>query len=124
MVEVALVRRELVALPAVRQAVADAYRDLVELGQNVQLRERERREAVHAGGEAQSDEVEPATAPLAACGRPVLAAKLAHAALRVAFDLGRERAFADARDVSLGDAEDLVDPRRSDAGSRRGCAGR
>ena len=87
-------------------------------GEDVELRQRERGEAVHPRGVAQRDEVEPAAAALASGRRPVLAAELAHPLLVGALDLGRERALADARHVGLRDADDLVDPRRPDADAR------
>src|SRR5919106_3727787 len=74
MVEVALMRRELLRLRAVRQAVAHADRKLVELGEDVELCQRERRDPVDAHGEPERDEVEPAAAALAARDRAELPA--------------------------------------------------
>src|SRR5207253_6489744 len=77
-VEVALVRREVSGLDAASQRVANADRELGEMREHVELRERELVDAVYPNGVAESDEVEPAAAPAAACDRAVLAAELAH----------------------------------------------
>ena len=66
---------------AVRQLVADADRQLGEGREHVELRQRQRRDPVHANGEAERDEVEPAAPPLPAGDRAELAAELAHALL-------------------------------------------
>ena len=95
-------------------AIAHADRDLGERREDIELRERERRDPVDANGEAQCDQVEPAAAALAAGDGAELAAELAHARLRRALDLARERPLSDARDVRLRDAEHLVDPLRPD----------
>ena len=127
MVEVALVRRELRGLGAVREQVAHADRQLGEGGEDVELRQRERRDAVQAHRVAQPDEVEPAAAALAARDGAELAAELAHPVLVGPFDLGRERPLADAGHVRLRDADDRVDPRRADSdpdGSAAGDGGR
>ena len=118
-VEVALVRREVARLGAVPQPVARADRQLVERREDVELRQRERRDPVHAHRVAQRDEVEPAAAALAAGHRAELAAELADALLVGPLDLRRERPFADARDVRLRDADDRVDPVRADADAGR-----
>src|SRR5207237_1789409 len=97
--------------------------NLREGGEDVELRHRERRDPVQPHRVAEGDEVEPAAAPVAAGDGAELAAELAHPLLRRAFDLARERAFADARDVRLRDADHAVDPRRADAGSGRGPSG-
>ena len=123
MVEVALVRREVRRLGAVRKEVPHADRDLREGGEDVELRERERGEPVEAGGVAQRHEVEPAAAALAPRDRAELAAELAQTLLVGAFDLGRERPRADARDVRLRDADDLVDSRRADPDTGRRSPG-
>ena len=65
-VEVGLVRREVLADRAVAQAVGDAHGDLRRAGEHVELRQHELGEAVDARGVAQPDEVEPAAAPRAA----------------------------------------------------------
>src|SRR5581483_2986860 len=122
-VEVALVRRELRRLAAVAQTVASAHRHLVEGGQHVELRERQRRDAVEAHRVPKGDEVEPAATPLPAGHGPVLGAELAHPVVVGALDLGRERPFADARHVGLRDADDGVDARRADPDPRRGRTG-
>ena len=75
-------RREVVGLGAVGQPVADADGDLGERREHVELRQRERGDAVDADREAQRDEVEPAAAALAAGDGAELAAELAHALLR------------------------------------------
>ena len=49
--------------------------------------------------------------------------ELAHALLGFAFDLARERALAHARHVRLGDADDLVDPIRTDPEADRRAGG-
>ena len=101
--------REVVRLGAVRQDVAHADGDLGEGREHVELGERERRDPVDADREAQGRQVEPAAAPLPAGDGAELAAERADPLLRLTLDLGRERPVADARDVGLGDAEDLVD---------------
>ena len=111
-------RREVARLGAVARAVADADRQLREVGEDVELRQRELVDPVHAHRVAEGDEVEPAAAALAAGHRPVLAAELAHPRLLVAFDLGRERALADAGHVRLRDADDAVDALRPDPDAR------
>ena len=76
MVEVALVRRELLGLGAVREQVAHADGKRGEGGEDVELREGQRRHAVQADGEAQPDQVEPAAAALPARDGADLAAEL------------------------------------------------
>ena len=90
-----------------------------EVREHVELRQRERRDPVHPHRVAKRDEVEPAAAALASGHRSELAAELAHALLVGAFDLGRERSFADARHVRLRDADHPVDPVRADADAGR-----
>src|ERR671923_559951 len=114
-VEVALVRGEVLGLRAVRKQVAHAHRDLLEGGEDVELRKRERREPVQPHRVAQRDEVEPTAAPLAARDRAELAAELADPLLEWRRDLARERPLADPGHVRLRDAEDAVDARRADA---------
>ena len=77
--EVRLMGGEVLGLRAVRQPVPHADGDLVEVGEHVELRQRERRDPVDADGEAQRDEVEPAAAALAARDGAELPAELAHA---------------------------------------------
>src|SRR6185437_8637661 len=86
-VEVGLVRGEMLCLAAVAQPVSDADRQLGELREHVQLRQRQRRDAVDPHRVAESDEVEPAAAPLAAGDRAELAAQLAQPRLVRALDL-------------------------------------
>src|SRR4051794_32373915 len=112
MVEVRLVRRKVRRLRAIRQDVPDANGYLVERRQDVQLRQGERREAVQSHRVTERDEVEPAAAPLAPRHRAELAAELTQPFLLFARDLAREGAGADARDVGLRDADDLVQPVR------------
>src|SRR5919197_3042238 len=121
-VEVALVRRELLRLGPVRKEVADADRDLREGREDVELRQGERRHAVQPHRVAEGDEVEPAATPVASGDGAELAPELAHPLLRRAFDLARERPLAHARDIGLRDADDLVDPRRTDADPGRGSS--
>ena len=104
--EIALVRRELVGLGAVGQAGSatqtgisanvERTSSFVSASDVIPLTRTAKRSA---------DEVEPAAAPLAPGRRAELVAELADAPLVGAFDLGRERALADARHVGLGDAE-------------------
>ena len=77
MVEVGLVRGEVLRLAPVGEAIPDADRKLVELRQDVELGQRERRDPVHAHGEPQGDEVEPPATPLAPGDGAELAAELA-----------------------------------------------
>ena len=79
-VEVALVRREVRRLGAVGKPVANAHLELVEDGEDVELRQRKRRDPVQADGVAESDEIEPARPPAAAGDRAVLLPELTHAA--------------------------------------------
>src|SRR5712691_1809957 len=76
-VEVGLVRREMRRFLSVREQVAHADRDLLERGKHVELRQRERREAVESHRVTQSDEIEPTATALAARHRPELTAELA-----------------------------------------------
>src|SRR5690606_31745820 len=69
------------------------------------------------------DDVEPATAALAARGRAVLVALLAQVLPDLVVKLGRERARAHAGRVRLADAPDLVDVGRPDARAHTGGAG-
>ena len=91
--------------------------------EDVKLRQGQRREAVHAYGEAERDQVEPAAAALAPRRRAVLGPKLADARLVVALDLGREGPLPDASDVRLRHADHAVDTRRADPCAGRGGAG-
>ena len=118
-VEVRLVGREVVGLGSVGQQVAHADGNLGEGREHVELGQRERGDAVDPDREAERRQVEPAAAALAARHGAELAAELAHALLRLALDLGRERALADAGHVGLRDAEDLVDAVRADAEADR-----
>src|SRR4029079_4921513 len=86
-------------------------------GQDVELGDRQRRHRVDARGVAQGDQVQPARAPRPPGGGAELAAALADLGAEIVVELGRERAGADARDVRLGDAPDLVDVLRPDAGA-------
>src|ERR687887_438800 len=81
MVEVALVGGKLLGLTPVAKGVARADGELVEGGKDVELRQRERRDAVDADRVAQRDEVEPAAAPVTPGDRPELASGLANALL-------------------------------------------
>ena len=92
-VEVALVRREMLGLGSIPQAVGDADRELDEVGEHVELRQGERGDAVDANGVTERDEVEPAAAAGAAGDGAELASELAEAFLVGALDLGRERAL-------------------------------
>ncbi len=76
-----------------------------------------------ANGEAERDQVEPAAPSLPAGHGAELASQLAHALLGFAFDLTRERALAHACHVRLGDADDLVDPIRTDPEADRRAGG-
>ena len=76
---------------------------------------------------AQERQVEPAAASRTTGDGAVFLAAGAQQLGRVAFDLGREGALADARDVGLGDPDDGVDAGRPDAGAGNraaGCRGR
>ena len=115
--------REVVGLGPVGEAVAHADRDLVERREHVELRQRERRDAVDTDGESQRHEVEPAAAANASGHGAELTAELAHALLRRPVDLARERPLADAGHVGLGDSEDLVDPLRPEAEADRSPGG-
>ena len=102
-------------------AVAKADLDLGQAGQHVELAERETREPVHSNRVAQHDKVEPAAASLASCGCAEL---LSYAAKVLAGRAGifrGEGTAPDARGVSLGDAEHVVEPGRTDASTRAGA---
>ena len=122
-VEVGLVRGEVRRLGSVGQQIAHADGDLREGREHVELRQRERREAVQPHGVAQRDEVEPAAAALAAGDGAELAAELAQLLLLRRRDLARERPCADAGDVRLRDADDLVEAVGADADARRRAGG-
>src|SRR6476659_4973690 len=98
MVEVALMRGEMRRLGAVAQAVGDADGQLGELGENVELGEGERGEAVDPDGVTERDEVEPAAAAAAAGNGAVLAAEVTQLLLLGTLDLGRERPLPDSGD--------------------------
>ena len=117
--EVALVRREVARLGAVREPVGDADLELVEGREDVELRQRERRDPVQAHRVAERDEIEPAGAAVAAGDGAVLLAELAHLRRQLRLHLARERAGADPRHVRLRDADHAVDPRRPDPDPRR-----
>ena len=91
-VEVALMRREVVGLGSVLKPVANAHRQLRERGEDVELRERQRRDSVQPDRVTQGDEVEPSTAALSAGNRPELASELPDALLVRPLDLRGERA--------------------------------
>ena len=116
-------RRELLGLAAVRKPVPHAHRKLRELGEHVELRQRERRDPVHADGEPERDEVEPSAAPLPPVTVPNSCPSSCTRACVGTDDLARERPLADARDVRLRDTEHLVDPIRADP-EAHGRAGR
>ena len=116
-VEHRLVVREVVELGSLGAAVARADVQPVEAREHVELRDRERGQRVEPDRVAERDQVEPADAPRAARGGPVLAAALADRVAELVLDLGRERPGADAGHVRLRDAPDLVDVLRPDAGA-------
>src|SRR5512132_4406545 len=113
--EVGLVRGKVRRLRSVRQQIPQADGNLCECGEHVELRERERREAVQPHGVAKRDEVEPAAPALPTGDRAELAAELAELLLLRGLDLARERPLADARDVRFCVADDLVETVRADA---------
>ena len=121
--EIALVGGELLGLAPVAQPVAHADRQLRERGEDIELRQRQRRHPVQPDRVAKPDEVEPPAAPLPSGDRAVLAAQLAEALLVGPDDLRRERPLADARDVRLGDSDHAVDAGRADADPGGGRAG-
>ena len=101
--------------------IAHADGKLGELGEDVDLRQRERGDAVHADCEAKRDEIEPPTPPLTPRHRAELVPERLHALVVRTDDLARERALADTRDVRLCDAQHLVDPLRPDPEAHRGA---
>ena len=94
-----------------------------EAREDVELREEQLGEAVHAGRIPQDHGVEPATPPLPAGGRPELVAALPHPVAVRPEVLGRERSRADPGDVRLRDADHTLDLRGPDTGRRQGVAG-
>ena len=114
-VEVALVRGEVLRLRPVGEPVARAHRDLGERGEDVELRQRERGDPVDPNRVAERDEVEPAAAPLASGDGAELArrARASRSWSGPSISVGNGPC-ADAGHVGLRDADDRVDPRRAD----------
>src|SRR5262249_60246979 len=98
--------RDLAAVP-----VGDANLDLVEAVEDVELGERDPRNAADLDRLAHHHGVEPAAAPLASGHHADLPAAPAQALTDLAPELGREWAAADARGVGLGDTEHETDAR-------------
>src|SRR3954453_17813211 len=89
--------------------VADADRDFFELVEHVQLRQRDRVEAVEHCGRAKYGQVEPAGGPRTAGHGAELVAARAKVLAVLVVQLRWERAAADARRVRLRHADDTVD---------------
>ena len=104
--------------------VGSADLDAVDGTEHVELGERDVRQAVDVDGVARDDRVEPAAATLAPRRDTVLVPRLAQRRAVVVEQLRRERAAADAREVRLGDAQDLLDVRGADARAGHGAARR
>jgi hypothetical protein len=92
--------------------VADADLQLVEAIENVELGERNAGNAVGGDRLAYQRCVEPAAAALAARDRTEFMTLLAEELTDLVLQLGRERAFADASRVGLGDAENIAERAR------------
>src|ERR1019366_5375744 len=122
--EVGLRHRHLVDDAAVRQSVADAYRDRVKVRQNVELGQHEVGDSIDPRGIARYDRVVPATAPWpASCGAEFRSDDAQLLAVRI-FEFCWERPGTHARRVRLDDRDDAFDAGRSDARARARAAGR
>ena len=95
--------------------IGDAHGDLVQVGQHVELRQRDTRAALHFHAVAGGDHVEPAHAARASGGSAVFAAGVAQRGGLVTEHLAGERALTYAGGVGLHDADDRVEPRLRDA---------
>src|ERR1700677_4200409 len=91
--------------------------DLIALVEDVHLGHHQPLRRIDHVGVAQQRNVEPAAAAGTAGDGAVFLAPRAEQLGRVAVDLGRERAFADAGDIGLGDADNRADPGGADASS-------
>ena len=87
--------------------------------QDVELGQRDAVDAAGDRGLAHQHAVEPAAAPFAPRHRAELVAARAQRLADVVDLFGRERPFADARRVALGDAQHIADLARPDARARR-----
>ena len=106
--------------------VGDAHGDLVQVGQHVELCQRDAGAALHLHAVAGGDHVKPTHAARAAGRGAVFAAGVTQCGSLVAEHLAGERALAHAGGVGLHDADDRVEPRLRDARAdgRVGCDGR
>ena len=95
--------------------VGDAHGDLVQIGQHVELCQRDARAALHLHTIAGGDHVEPAHAARTAGRSAVLAAGVAQRSGLVAEHLAGERALAHAGGIGLHNADDRVEPGFRDA---------
>src|SRR6185436_10813901 len=98
-----------------RAAVADTDLQLLHRAQDVQLREREVRDAVQTAGVAREDRVEPTAAPRPSRSRPELGASVAETVAVFTEELGGKGSRAHARGVGLRDAHDGVERAGADA---------
>ncbi len=103
--------------------VAGADLNFREFVEDVELGDDEPLGGVDLVGVAEERHVEPAAATLAAGDGAELHAATANVLADFAGDFGGERTFADAGDISLGDADDGADVEGADAGSCGGSAG-
>ena len=118
-------RRSVGPSGTVRPDVGRADRDGLESAEDIDLRDRERREAVEARDVAQEHEVEPAAAPRAPGRRAALAADPLEVLLLPGFGPGQERPAADAGRVGLRDPDHLAHAlRRQPRADERPGAGR
>ena len=95
--------------------IGDAHGDLVQVGQYVELRQRDARAALHLHAVAGGDHVKPTHAARAAGRGAVFAAGVTQRGGLVAEHLAGERALTYAGGVGLHDADDRVEPRLRDA---------
>src|SRR5659263_225277 len=126
MIKSGLMRREIdkvLALAVVGVLVHGADLDLVETGKHVQLGDGQAGEPVQPHRVLENDQIEPAAAPLAPGGGAVFVPLPDQLVAQLVGQLGGEGTLADTGGVSLTDAHDLVDHRRTDSGADTGRAG-
>ena len=105
------------------ELVGDAQPDGLDTGQDIELVQRDRADAVHGDGVPKRNGVEPADPSRAAGDRPEFVAARGDPGTDLVVELGRIRSGADPGRVGLDDADDLVDLERTDPAPGARAAG-
>ena len=99
------------------QLVGHAHLDGIQFIQNIQLGDGEAVKTVHLNRITPDHPIEPTASPPPACGGAEFAATLGELVVESSTEFRRERPFADAGGVGLGNADHPVDQRRPHTGT-------